>query len=767
MLIQFFGSAQNLEITDIQFRKDSLLTDIFFSVRESSGKSIDLAKVFGDLTVYEKEGEQELEMDKLRFTNLKTSSELKPDDTPGGKKDEKKIGQMTISVAMDYSGSMNFHDKLPQAKRAIKNLVDLDLPDGSLLFSTFHNKVFPSRVLTKSNYDDLVGNLPPHADNKSFGTNLYTVLTEKIRELEKLDRSGKKVLIIISDGKHEEPPYGDPFEYVPSIAEIKEMAAKTDIAIYTIAVGTSGIDEELLSAIPALTKNPNDGYLHSSIPAKLADVLKETVDLARADYKITVRSQFKIYRGLNRNVTLRLNTGKINVKDEITYTGCSDMSPCILSEDGKVIVKDDNIAVPILVGIITIVLLFVGAVIVYPSFARRSFYKKHAHKYQPANADETLMCPVCHTEIAAGQEVVAKCMHVQHRDCWENNDANPHSCLLCDAKFENNFTVADFFAQKGQTAKLNWMVFGGLAMFFSYIIIAFMGENNKAYSDFIHNLLENFYSNAENENYIKQNLLGKFYTNTLNGLFFGFSLGLFFSYLEEKRNQMFFKSYVRIALRSIVISVLGFGVFFAGSAISFAINMDYISQLVIWLMFGLIIGAALSVGTSISIKNGLIGGFLASVIAFQPFYFIIKFAGMPEITRIISFIIYGAILGSVIYVVNSMLEHYILKIIQTPAGFEKWNNVDVKIHKWMNAGHNVSIGKSVTNHFTMHWEKEIPDKAVELQKKNEKVYIYIVEASDTKPVLLNNRPLAQGAERQVFNEDIIQIGQTKFKYHEG
>lgn len=140
---------------------------------------------------------------------------------------------------------------------------------------------------------------------------------------------------------------------------------------------------------------------------------------------------------------------------------------------------------------------------------------------------------------------------------------------------------------------------------------------------------------------------------------------------------------------------------------------------------------------------------------------------MPEITRIISFIIYGAILGSVIYVVNSMLEHYILKIIQTPAGFEKWNNVDVKIHKWMNAGHNVSIGKSVTNHFTMHWEKEIPDKAVELQKKNEKVYIYIVEASDTKPVLLNNRPLAQGAERQVFNEDIIQIGQTKFKYHEG
>ncbi len=762
-------TGQNLEITDIQFRQDSLLVDVFFSVRESGGKSIDLAKVFDDLTAFEKRGNQELEMQKLHFLNLKTSKDSRTEDTPGGRKQDKKIGQMTISVAMDYSGSMNFHDKLPQAKRAIKNLVDLDLPEGSIMFSTFHNKIFPSRVLTKDNYEDLVGRLQPHKNNLQFGTNLYTVLIEKIKELEKLDRSGKKVLILLSDGKHEEAPDGTPFEYVPSVDEIKRLAKTTDIAIYTIAVGTSGIDEELLSALPALTSNPNDAFLRSDIPADLAEILKETVDLATADYKITLRSQFDVYKGLIRTVTLRLNTGKLNVKDDITYSGCSDMSPCSMGKDGAVVMKDDNIAVPLLVGIITIVLLFVGAVVIYPSFARKSFYKKHAHIHRPANADETLMCPICHTEIAAGQEVVTKCIHTQHRDCWEHNDTSPHACLMCDAKFENNFSVADFFAQKGQTAKLNWMVFGGLAMFFAYIVIEIIGGNSKSYSEFINGLLENIYktSVAENENFIKQNLLAKFYSNTLNGLLFGFSLGMFFSYLEEKRNQMFFKSYLRIFMRASLIGLLGFAVFFAGSALSYSINMDYISQLVIWLMFGLTIGASLSIGTSISLKNGIIGGLLASVIAFQPFYFIIKYAGMPEITRIISFILYGAILGSVIYVVNSMLENYILKIVQTPTGHEKWNNVDVKIHKWMNAGHVVSIGKAVTNHFTMHWESNIPGKAVELQKKNEKVFIYVVEATADKPVLLNNRVLPQGAERQVFNEDIIQIGLTKFKYHEG
>lgn len=758
--------SQNLEITDIQFRKDSLLCDVFFSVRESSGNSLDLKAVYNDLIVREKRVDEQKPMDKLHYLNLKTESEFKPEDTPGGKADEVKLGQMTISIALDYSGSMNFHDKLSQAKKAIRSILDLELPDGSVLFSTFHNKVLPSRVLNEKNFESLVGSLPKHKNNLKFGTNLHTVIYEKIEELERLDRSGKKVLIIISDGKHEEAPRGDPFSDVPPVSKIKDRARGTDLAVYTIAVGTSGIDEELLKAIPNLTPNENDGFLHSKIPADLADDLMRSIDLARADYRVTVRTNFQTYKGLNRTVTLSLNTGAINVKDDITYTGCSDMSPCTIAEDGEVIIQDSNIAVPVLVGIITLVLIFISAVIIYPSLAKRSFYRKHTQKYEPEEENETLMCPVCHAEIEKGEEVITKCQHTQHKSCWEHNESNPHGCTLCEAKFESNFTVSDFFDQKGQTAKLNWMFFGGLAMFFAYIIIEIIGDGNKLYSDFIHASLENFYSQADNEHYIRQNLLSKFYSNTLNGLFFGFSLGMFFSYLEEKRNQMFFKSYLRILLRAVITGLLGFVIFYAGSALSFAINLDYISQLVIWLMFGILIGTALSIGTSISLKNGLVGGLLASVIAFQPFYFIIKFAGMPEITRIISFILYGAILGSVIYVVNSMLENYFLKIIQTPPGNEKWNNVEVKIHKWMNAGHDVSIGKAVTNHFTMHWEDDIPDKTVELQKKDEKVFIYVLEASNDKPVLLNNRPLAQGTERQVFNEDIIQIGNTKFKYNE-
>ncbi len=777
----FSQSKANLEITDIQFRKDSLLVDIFFSIRDGGGR-INIEKVYEDLRIEERRVDKTLVMNKLGFANLKTLREegSEDPDSPGGHGKVSKE-QMTISIAFDYSGSMSSADRLEKAKKAVKAVFEIGLPDGSIWFSTFNHNISPKRILTPSNYEEVVGSLRKHKKPLQFETNLRGVVVQKLKELQNSQIEGKKVLIIITDGLHDLKRHPKIDEVTPKEPEVLEWASKTDLAIYTIGISSAvSSRDKFLKDIPRLTPNPNDKYLYSSFPGDLADMLSDVIESASADNKITLRSNFKVYKGLNRKVTLRLSKGDIDVFDVATYRAGGDTKQLVMpeiNEDGQIIIpnQSSNILISILTGIIVLILIFICSVIIYPALMKRAFNRKNVIKYKQTKEDKennaTQACPACGDPVQEGEEVVKKCQHIQHKSCWEE-EPYPNECIVrCGAKFKKGFKVSDFFDQKGETVHLNWMFFGALAMFIAYIIISAIGDANAEFTNLIMSLLETITPNTFADEkifleYIRDNDLSKYYSNTLDGIFIGAMLGLAFSYLEEKRNQMFFKTYLKILLRTIVMGIVGFVIFFVGSMLSSAIDMDYISQLIMWLLFGLVFGYALSVKTSISPKNGIIGGLLSSAIAFQPFFFVIKYVGMSEVSRILSFIIYGAILGSIISVVNKMLSKYVLKIIQVPVGSEKWKNVDVKIHKWMNASQSVSLGSSVDNHFSIHWEKDIPAQSIQLEKKNEKVFIYVLNGSDTKPIKLNNRILTEGAERQIFKDDIIEVGDTKFQYVE-
>ncbi len=763
--------TQNLEITDIQFRRDSLLVDVFFSVRDGGGL-IKLKDVYDDLRVVEKKFDKSLEMNKLHYQNLKGGVS---GNRPGGNNGAKvKVEQMTISVALDYSGSMSYHNKLEQAKKAVKSVFDVGLPDGSIWFTTFHHDISAKKILTPSNYDEIVGSLVPHPKNKSslFHTNLRTVIVNKIIELKESKRKGKKVLIILTDGKHDLKNHPDLESISPDEKQVLDWASKADIDIYTIGIGDnskgeSSINKKFLEAIPAATKSKFDGYLFAKLPKDLGKHIKKTIETARADYMITLRSNFDIYEGVDRTVTLRINKGSLDVEDDIQYIGGSGIDKIKMfemDEKGNIVHVKPNVFASILTGITALFLLFVVSVILYPATMKKIFDKKFTKKYIPEDDDTTEDCPVCGNQIVKGELIVTKCEHKQHKTCWEG-EPDPNKCIMnCDAKFDKGFKVSDFFDQKGETVSLNWMFFGALALFVAYIIIALSGDSG-SYSSFMQSLLATV--TGEDTKVIKRIYLSDFTRNTLNGIFVSASLGFAFSYLEERRKRMDAKTFIKIFVRTFILGLIGFIVFFIGSSISKAINMDYISGLIMWLLFGLIIGASLSIGTSISVKNGIIGGLLASIIAYQPFYFIIKYVGMPDISKVISFIIYGAILGLLISVVNKKLEKYVLKITQVPAGSEKWQGVDVKIHKWMNTSQVVTIGKSVDNHFTVHWEDQIPESSISLEKTvDDKIFLNVLDTVEEKPVQLNNRILVEGTKRQISNNDIIQIGETKFQYME-
>lgn len=764
------ATAQSLEITDVQFRSDSVLVDVFFSIRSSSGK-VNLNSVYDDLSITETRESKNLEMQKNYYDDLKTtrhSDSESSDDSPRSKKDGQ---QLTISIVLDHSGSMRKH-MLDKAKIAVRRIVEMgdekNLPDGSIWFSTFHNEISSKQILTSSNVEGVLNSVNAHKNPRRYDTDLNNAIVEKLAELQGSNREGKKVLIVLTDGRHDIRKMRNRSEARKKDkgagqTDVYEDAKNTEVAIYTIGLGNK-VDKEFLKKIPDFTPNPNDGYSHADVPDDLKGIFVDIVESASADYKITLKSNFDRYTGLERTICFSLVYQGESVQDCITYSAGSSTNIIEVPEEGQA-VPDKSIAMPLLVGIFALLLIFIGAVIIYPKLLLRNFERKYVKKYKPDDEGVTQECGWCRGIIEKGELVVMRCEHLQHKDCWDDEG---HKCFeypqRCEkGKFDKAFSVGDFFDQKGDAVHLNWMFFGAIAMFFAFALYTLIDTQwGEAYKDFMLGLIQTF--TGQEEDYIRQNLLGSYSADTLTGLISGGMLGLFFSYVEEKRNQMQAGIYLKIFLKTVAIALVGFIVFYIGAALAKEINMDYISQFVAWSIFGVAMGLTLSIKSSIATKNGLIGGLIASAVAFQALFFITYI--MPSlIGKIISFIIFGAVLGSIISVVNAMLEKFSLKILQ--ASDKKWQGRDIAIHKWMKSGRHVTIGGSVDNHVYLNWEDNIPERVAELSLDSDRAYMKLLVDEQEFPVMIDGRILNTRRDHQLQDGCVIQIGDTKLKYFEG
>jgi hypothetical protein len=181
-------------------------------------------------------------------------------------------------------------------------------------------------------------------------------------------------------------------------------------------------------------------------------------------------------------------------------------------------------------------------------------------------------------------------------------------------------------------------------------------------------------------------------------------------------------------------------------------------------MFGTSIGYILSVKTTITWKQGVIGGLVSVIFCFLVIYVI---SDLQENAKLIGFMLYGAVLGISIATVKSRSDHFFLKII---AG--KKNQDIIPVHKWMSdsGGHNeVYIGRAFACEIQMNWEKNNEDIA----SKHAKLYInsrglpVIISLLKDKIVHFNDRfDLDTGKEYQLYNGVTFKIGQTVFQYIE-
>jgi VWFA-related protein len=250
---------------------------VFGSIRTADGTPIsDLSA--NTVTITENGNEQPIES-------------IEPIETDGGT-------NISTSLVIDASGSMadpsasDQTTKIANAKVAANEFVSqLDADDEGQIIAFNTTSSIKQRWTTASN--DLRTGID--AIETDGGTALWAATTTAVTEAE--SRRGRSAVIVLTDGKNNEPP-----------ADVDAAIAATQatgVPVYVIGLG----QETNEPALRRLAAESGGSYYYSPNSSALAGIYAQIEDTIAMEYKITYRTRNTATDGTNRRVRLTANAG--------------------------------------------------------------------------------------------------------------------------------------------------------------------------------------------------------------------------------------------------------------------------------------------------------------------------------------------------------------------------------------------------------------------------------------------------------------------------
>lgn len=399
-------------------------------------------------------------------------------------------------------------------------------------------------------------------------------------------------------------------------------------------------------------------------------------------------------------------------------------------------------------GLIIILLLYLVFRIIVPRLKNRLFKKRYVKTFVKANilprrASDYVgqKCYYCKDSFAPGDQIVTKCEHTMHYDCWkENGHQCPEYGKTCE---EGHFFYnedhpwdkrnAPFYLKSmligAFVGLVAWVVFRGTtvnALFLTLIsdLVALSGKvgidsSGKAFVDKIHDLL--------------------FFCTVVSGIV---TLGA--SWLVERRKKTTARLLI-ILLRAFVGALAGFLAGFIGALVAMATGKDYncfIVDIIPWLLMGPLVGLAVSYKTHISVKRAMTWGFFFSFLGFCILYlfsfddsnFEFQNIGLlASLLCMLAVMLFSGGLCAFLATPDRVSDHYFLQIEGTP------KTRDVAIYKWMNriGGYRVvTIGRSDRCYIDMNWDDTpgIDGVQAEVYIENDQPYYKVLATNQVKPL---------------------------------
>lgn len=409
-----------------------------------------------------------------------------------------------------------------------------------------------------------------------------------------------------------------------------------------------------------------------------------------------------------------------------------------------------------LVGALLVSLILAILSQLIPEIRGRRFFQKYVKQYKDVDKKRYgRVDPYTSLQIKDEELVVVKCRQIQTLGTWQKNDnkcINYAKCLRKQANIKTpckegeGLTPSEvFFSQQGVYRILNWIWFGAFGGLMAWVAVAFLFSLSLPglYRFFSH------FSQDGNGYVLMQ--------DTLTGFFLGLFLSFMLS-LAEERGQSRMLSWTRILLRAIGGGLIA-ALIFWGAHLTldkvFGPDASFVIGLLTWTVFGVALGGALSIQSSISTIRGLIGGGISGAIAFVIYYFPL-FLNQSELgrntfewTKMLAFIMLGSLLALTLISVVRRYEGFELEYL-SPKEFRRVN----PISKWLKIGMQIYIGTDKGCYVYIHWDDPaVQPEHADLTYKDGKVLI-----TPLHPVLLNGRELPLHQETELKNNDEIQLG---------
>ncbi len=596
----------SIEVESYQFNDADNVIELFVKAMDN-GKSLKLSNK--DIYFFEKyeNGED------VPLAIYEIIPEEKEAETASETKD--KFSVLFLS-GLNREGFPNFNE---QRNNLVTSFIEnINLPNNTEYFmAAYGDVVYPPKPLKTFNLNIFENELSDYLKvNKN--ADFFKSLIEAVRFMEsRRDSSVRQVIILLTDGTNfpNVEQYNNRNEIPYDTADLKYLLGNLgdEFMIFPLGIGQTA-DAGIFQLITNATSNKQDTFSTSGeLPQQLEKMLFTKRDLLYNNIiRLEPNPQHRVYKGEKRLISIKGNYGET----------IFDMSGIGSPERPDTTLLDKDYAswhawlLRFILGIAFVGLVLGAMVWLVPWNRKREFNRRYVVPYQEQSGVRK-RDPLSGEVFQAGEMVVVKCPRVTSSIAtWEyvgNQCPQYPRCLSFDPPCEGHGAPDahdKFTSMKGIFRRLNWLWYGMVGGLLAWAVLAFI--NVFGYNGYYNVVQALFRQSLQKGGQLVQDL-NRFIVNLSNELIIGTALGagicLALSYIEEKSQPRRF-SWVRVMVRTLAGIVVSLLVFLVGFYLQYngIIDNRIMAGLLTWALFGLAVGAIMSVESSITLSRGLLGG---------------------------------------------------------------------------------------------------------------------------------------------------------------
>ena len=611
-------------------------------------------------------------------------------------------------------------------------------------------------------------------------TYLYRSVLTKIDEMMSDAEGGffkdarYKAMVVLSSGK----TYKDDSPIDPKHFELQrrlsdktpDLQGKLQVYYANYGDSTAGTRKDDANILQYLCKDLRGLYLNSFNWQVIETDLVQDFGIDIADYKIILSiPDGKVFRGRRHEITVAFfdkDTHEKIVSGSTFFFRGSLYNPIIVNGNSVIeVILQGLLVVAIILLLVYLVMQLLVPYIMYQLFKRKyvTTFLGRQMSFNGEMVSET--CYYCKAPFEEGDEIVTKCKHTMHKQCWDENEYHcPEHGRHCK-EGSHYYNSVDLFDTRNALFYMRWIIAAVLAALVAWI--TFTIRDHPLSSDMVRTIalsLNNLQSGtAEAEVFLAE------YGSHLNdlpsfGLTISFFVTLFLSYLTVRRNK-FGERLLEMFIRAVIAGVLGYICFLLGCIISLVLKLDsnmFIIDWIPWALMSCIIMFAVTIDTRIRIRKlYLAAACIIGLLSMYIWAYIYSDSLMDyRVSLLLSFIVYAVGIALCIARIAPKSERYFLHV----EGSIK--EMDIALYKWLvrSPSSVITLGKSVDCSIQLSWDYNgnVAPVQAEIRRYRGSLRLKALENG----VFIHDKPLPIGKEEWLYHGKRFTIGQTIFTYIE-